>query len=292
MPFEALARSNRDGTLTFAGQDYTISYAPSATVFAYLRKSISQANLQTSTFQLFALGDPVFDSADSRFLSEVNLRYTPLGAIRSTAVTDYLENVQRIRFARLLGTREEVRQITDVLGVTTDLPHIRFGLDANEHSVKTLDLKAYRYIHFATHGVLAGEVPYLRQPALVLSRSGDMKGEDGFLTMEEVLNLHLLAEVTVLSACQTGLGREVSGEGTVGLMRAFLYAGSRSVVGSLWPVSDNATALLMAAFYQQLSLGLSPPEALKGAGQYLQTQENGRFSHPFYWASFVLYGAQ
>jgi CHAT domain-containing protein len=86
--------------------------------------------------------------------------------------------------------------------------------------------------------VLAGDVPYLNQPALVFSQTADLGGEDGFLTMSEVLRLSLRSDMVVLSACQTALGREVTGEGVVGLSRAFLYAGSRAAVVSLWSVDD------------------------------------------------------
>jgi len=109
--------------------------------------------------------------------------------------------------------------------------------------------------------------------------------------MEEVLNLNLRSELVVLSACQTGLGREISGEGIVGLSRAFLYAGSRSVLVSLWRVEDRSTADLMVNFYQYIAQGFPFPEALSRAKQDLRTGQGGRFAHPFYWAPFILFGS-
>ena len=169
-----------------------------------------------------------------------------------------------------------------------DSPDIRLGRAANERDVKALDLGAYRYLHFATHGVLAGDVPYLNQPALVLSQTADLGGEDGFLTMSEVLKLPLRADMVVLSACQTALGREVTGEGVVGLTRAFLYAGSRAAVVSLWPVDDASTAVFMARFYEHVRGGLTPARALARAK--LDLRADPRHAHPFHWAPFVFFG--
>jgi CHAT domain-containing protein len=178
-----------------------------------------------------------------------------------------------------------------MLGVSVQSPDIRLGNNANEYDVKTLDLTVYRYLHFATHGVLAGDIPYLKQPALVLSQVGNLKGEDGFLTMEEVLDLKLAADLTVLSACQTALGQEISGEGIMGLMRAFLYAGSRSVIVSLWNVEDESTATLMATLYSHVAKGLPLAEALRRAKEDLRKYRDGRFAHPFYWAPFIIFGS-
>ena len=180
--------------------------------------------------------------------------------------------------------------MADALGVPGDSRDIRVGAAAVEHELKALDLTAYRYLHFATHGVLAEDVPYLKQPALVLSQVGDLRGEDGFLTMGEILGLKLQADLTVLSACQTGLGREVTGEGVVGLTRAFLYAGSRATVVSLWRVEDESTALLMARFYAHIGRGVPLGVALQRAKAELRADP--RFAHPFFWAAFLLYGVE
>ena len=192
-------------------------------------------------------------------------------------------------FAPLPATRAEVNRIAATLGVPPDSPDIRLGRAADERDIKALDLGVYRYLHFATHGVLAGDVPYLNQPALVLSQTADLGGEDGFLTMSEVLKLPLRADMVVLSACQTALGREVTGEGVVGLTRAFLYAGSRAAVVSLWPVDDASTAIFMGKFYEHVKSGLPPARALARAKQELRASP--AHAHPFYWAPFVFFGA-
>jgi CHAT domain-containing protein len=150
------------------------------------------------------------------------------------------------------------------------------------------DLAQYRFVHFATHGYLDSERPELS--ALVLSLV-DEKGapQSGFLYAHEVYNLKLPAEVVVLSACETGLGKEIRGEGLVGLTRGFMYAGAPRVVVSLWSVNDRATAELMARFYQKmLKDGQRPAAALRAAQVELWRQK--QWQAPFYWAAFVLQG--
>jgi CHAT domain-containing protein len=292
IPFEVLTKRGPEGTVEFAGRWYTFSYAPSATVLAHQRRYRSADPPPASHRRLLAAGDPVFDEADPRVRRPAGPGEISFTAAREVALRSYSEKRGLGIFSRLRWTGQEVKQVASALGVPTESPDVRLGVDANEHDVKNLDLLSYRYLHFATHGVLAEDLPYLKQPALVLSQVGDLMGEDGFLTMEEVLNLKFGADLTVLSACQTGLGQEISGEGIVGLMRAFLYAGSQSVLVSLWRVEDESTAVLMVRFYQYVAQGVPQPEALKQAKEALRTEHAGRFAHPYYWAPFVLFGSE
>ena len=291
IPFEALTVLRPDGTMEFAGERYNFSYSPSVTVLTHLRTSRSPRQSPALQERLLAVGDPVYDEDSPRGRKPVVFKETTLVAARMVALRDYSRKRRMGIFSRLPGTNHEVKQIATALGVNPKSPHILLGIEAQEHKVKGLDLARYRYLHFATHGVLAQDLPYLKQPALVLSQVGDLRGEDGFLTMEEVLNLNLRADLTVLSACQTGLGQEISGEGIIGLMRAFLYAGSRSVLVSLWRVSDRSTADLMVNFYRYIAQGLPLPEALSRAKHDLRIGQGGRFAHPFYWAPFILFGS-
>jgi CHAT domain-containing protein len=149
-------------------------------------------------------------------------------------------------------------------------------------------LARYRIVHFATHGLLNSEHPELS--GLVLSLIDDNgKIRDGFLRMHEIYNLRLPADVVVLSACQTALGKEVKGEGLVGLTRGFMYAGAQRVVASLWQVDDLATAELMKHFYRgMLQENMRPAEALRAA--QIEMSKHGRWSAPYYWAGFVIQG--
>ncbi len=310
LPFEVLGPVAADGTVDFVDNHYTVVYAPSATVLAHQR-AVRHPGRPGTRGRALIVGDPVYDPADARVqgLPPGTLARRVVGrqvALRDYVTTRRLDVFPRlpgtgeeartitvsgiVTFPRLPGTGEEARRIATVLGVPPESPDLRLGPGANEHDIKRTDLSAYRFLHFATHGVLAGDLPYLRQPALVLSQVGDLKGEDGFLTMDEVMGLRLRADLVVLSACQTGLGQEIPGEGVVSLTRAFLHAGSRAVVVSLWRVGDESTAVLMGRAYQHIGEGVRFAEALRRARSDLRAQERGRWAHPFFWAPFVLYG--
>ena len=149
-------------------------------------------------------------------------------------------------------------------------------------------LSQYRIIHLATHGVFNGEDP--TDSGIILSLV-DAKGTpiNGFLRLNEIFNLNLPAELVVLSACETGLGKEIKGEGLVGLTRGFMYAGTPRVLVSLWKVDDKATAEMMTRFYQLiLEKKLTPAQALREA--QLQMQNETEWKSPYYWSAFILQG--
>ena len=149
-------------------------------------------------------------------------------------------------------------------------------------------LADYRVIHFATHGLIDNDHPELS--GVVLSLFNE-KGEpeDGFLRLHDIYNLKLPVDLVVLSACSTALGREVVGEGLIGLVRGFMYAGSRRVLASLWKVDDEATSELMTRFYRAMfEQRLTPSAALQAA--QIELSKTRRWAHPFYWAGFVLQG--
>jgi CHAT domain-containing protein len=160
--------------------------------------------------------------------------------------------------------------------------------EATEENVKnSAAVGGSRRIHFATHGAISDERPQYSGLMLTLSESGK---EDGLLQVYEIFNLKLNAELVVLSACETGLGKELRGEGVLGLARAFMYAGATSIVASLWRVADRSTADLMIGFYRELDRGAHKAEALRRAK--LELIRGGRYGHPYYWASFILIGEQ
>jgi CHAT domain-containing protein len=150
------------------------------------------------------------------------------------------------------------------------------------------DLARYRIVHFATHGVANDEHPGLS--GLVLSLIDEHgKPQDGFLRLGDIFNLNLPADLVVLSACRTALGKDVRGEGLLGFVRGFMYAGTRRVVASNWKVDDAATAQLMARFYEGMfKQHLTPAAALRAA--QVSLSESRRWRDPFYWAGFVLQG--
>ncbi len=161
------------------------------------------------------------------------------------------------------------------------------GFEARREWIEATDFAGFRFLHFATHGVVDDERPELS--GIVLSLV-DEKGAplDGFLRLHDIYNLELPVDLVVLSACDTALGKEVKGEGLIGLVRGFMYAGAPAVIASSWKVDDTATAELMTELYRGLFAGKAPPAALREA--QLEVSKIPRFRSPYYWAAFELQG--
>jgi len=188
-------------------------------------------------------------------------------------------------FERLPGTAVEVRNIAALLQKTNEKVEVRVGVDATKNELLDTDLSKFRFLHFATHGVLPVDTN-VREPALVLSFDG-VAPSHMFLSMSEILGLKLQSESVVLSACNTGSGNISRAEGVMSLGRAFLAAGSSSVTVSLWQVSDESTATLMERYYRGVLAGKPKNVALAEARQSLFS---GRYKDPFFWAPFILIG--
>jgi len=186
----------------------------------------------------------------------------------------------------LTHARGEVEQLARIFrgwAPTTILT----GDRATEEAIKGLDVSRFSILHFATHALWDRTVPM--RSAVVLS-AGTEAAEDGFLQMREVFNLDLDADLVVLSGCETGRGQLLEGEGVIGLPRAFIAAGARALVVSLWRVDDRSTSLLMSSFYRNLKQGMDKASALRQAKLELMRIEDGRYAAPYYWAPFVLIG--
>ena len=164
----------------------------------------------------------------------------------------------------------------------------RLGFDASRAAATSADLAQYRTVHFATHGIFDNESPGMS--GIMLSMfDGQGRPQDGFLRLHDIYALRLPAELVVLSACNTALGRQVRGEGLVGMVRGFMHAGAKRVVASLWKVDDEATGDLMRRFYvAMVREGHSPAAALRAA--QLAVRQQPRWKAPFYWAAFSLQG--
>jgi len=279
--------------------NHEITNLPSASTLAVMRRELAGRKLAPKT--VVVLGDPVFDKNDERVKvslattrpaeSKVNAAPTPADAIDLTrgverASRDVDGDEERGSRARLPFTRQEAKAILALAPAGSRREAIDF--DASRATATSAELGQYRYVHFATHGFLDNVHPELS--GLVLSQvDRDGSEVDGYLRLVEIFNLKLPAELVVLSGCRTGLGREVNGEGLIGLTRGFMYAGAARVMVSLWDVNDQATAELMARFYRGvLKEKLSPAAALRTA-QIEQQREKGRQS-PYFWAGFTLQG--
>jgi tetratricopeptide (TPR) repeat protein len=257
-----------------------IVHLPSASALAVLRREL--AGRKPAAKAVAVLADPVFSADDARVKSGAG---TQAGGEAPPDLTRAINDV-RGELRRLLMTRDEAEAILSVTPRTAALEALDFR--ANRATAVSDELSRYRIVHFATHGLLNSEHPELSGVVLSLV---DERGrqQDGFLRLHEIFNLHLPAELVVLSACQTGLGKEVKGEGLVGLTRGFMYAGGARVVASLWQVNDAATADLMKRFYRRmLQDGMRPAAALRAA--QVEMWRRPQWRSPFYWGGFVIQG--
>ena len=280
LPFGALVRE--EGHPPRSSRAYLIERTPlhivaSATVYAELKKSRHAAR---SPGRLVAFGDPRYPA------------YTKGGADRIENPDVRSVVSQGFRLAPLPSSREEVDAITSLFPGRAQK---YLGAEATEERAKSLGKDA-RYVHFACHGSLDERFPLNSGLALAIPERPANGVDNGLLQAWEIFErVRIEADLVTLSACDTALGKEMGGEGLLGLTRAFQYAGARSVLASLWAVSDSSTPTLMKRFYGYLSAGRSPAEALRAAQVDLIRTPPGkgqgsRLSHPFRWAAFQLYG--
>lgn len=270
LPFGALPIPRVGGGWEPLLLEHEVVELPSASALAALRRL--HGTRHQGARGVFVLADPVFSRQDPRVDADVAMApHSP----RSAAPT----------FARLRFSRVEADAIA---GVDPGDVDVATGFAARRSAIVGDALSHYRIVHFATHGVLDSRNPGLS--SLVLSQV-DQRGAPiaGFLRLNDIYNLRLNADLVVLSGCRTALGREIRGEGLVGLASGFLYAGAPRVVASLWQVEDRATATLMKDLYRSmLDRGLTPAAALRQARLAVRSEE--KWSDPYYWASFILEG--
>jgi CHAT domain-containing protein len=315
VPLEAV----RDDAGALMGDRYAISYVPSATVYVWLAER-AEAH-ERSRGSALLLGDPVFSAQEPTAEADGD-ESEAIAALLSDLIADerFARGVLTGRSDRLASlprlswTRAEILAVADILPGSKVL----LGTDASEQMLVRLAeegwLEDCAILHLATHALVDDRKP--SRSALVLSQDhlpdpldAAIAGErvyDGLVTAGEILReWSLNADLVVLSACETGLGRRVEGEGYIGLSNAILQAGARSLIVSLWEVEDRATALLMSRFYRNW-LGdegerggragqvMSKARALQEAKQWLATytDELGRrpYEHPYYWSAFILVG--
>jgi CHAT domain-containing protein len=297
VPFESLVTAGTGSdyaALPYLVKTNEVVYAPSASVVAAIRQQVA-SGVNANARGLLVVADPIFDASDPRAKSAQGgaAQAGEMLAVSSavadvTGTSGAAGGSSNFKLARLSGTRLEAQQIKTLASASGLSPDIWLDLDASENRVKTTDVSKYRFLHVATHGLLNTERPQFT--GVVLSLVGNREG-DGFLRTDEIFNLRLGSPLVMLSACETGLGRERRGEGIIGLTRAFMYAGAPTVGVSLWSVSDSSTAELMTDFYKRLLGNQSPstPAAAMRASQ-LSMIAGKKYSAPFYWAPFVLVG--
>lgn len=291
IPFEVLPAPESTlsaGTTTLLLSQNEIVYQPSASALALLRG----VPRPSPSKMVAVFADPVFDKDDERVRisskpahgKEVThkSREQLFSSLRDIGDDDF-------RLLKLPYSLKEANAITASAPRGSSIKKV--GFDANRAAATSPTLKQFSVVHFATHGVVNDKQPELS--GIVLSMV-DQRGQDqdGYLTLRDIYRLDLPIHLVVVSACRTGIGKQVPGEGLIALTRGFMHAGAQSVVVSLWNVSDEATAEFMTHFYGHMfgKNKLPPSAALRQAKSEMQTNANERWRAPYYWAGFVLQG--
>ena len=258
---------------------------PSFSALVAIRKTMPQHS--SSAGKLVAvIADPVLNRSDDRVQLDSLSPATAVAAVDNTLPQIPEALTRGGALARLAHASEEADAIYSVTPSGTTM--VAKGFDANRETAMSANVGQYQIVHFATHGFLDSEHPELSGIVLTMVDRHGVK-TDGLMPLHDIYSLDLSAELIVLSACQTALGKDIRGEGFVGMSHAFMSAGSKSVVSSLWKVDDRATAVLMREFYEaMLQQGLTPAAALRLA--QLKLIRDPRTSAPYYWAGFVIQG--
>ena len=294
IPFETLitdAPENKEWQeLAYLIKKYNISYSYSANLFykTYLKEVNSKIDFsELDDWLAFA---PVFGENNSRgisiktreLLEKLNTESEDTSGTRGIFL-------QGGYISPLPGTESEVQAIFRQFDENSKKASVYINNSASEEKIKSDELGKYRIIHLATHGFVNTEYPELSG---ILFAQDTASNEDGMLYSGEIYNLKLNADLTILSACETGLGKIIKGEGIMGLTRALLYSGTRNIIVSLWRVADESTSELMIDFYKNFL------EAREGDIEYSQALrqaklkmiDEGKYAHPFYWSPFILIG--
>jgi len=288
IPFQILPQTPTNNQPLIANHE--IVNAPSASILGQLRQE-NERRRQPSNL-LAAFGDVAFPA------DFAELKNSTTEQVASAKPVD--EDVWRhaIRDIELNGDKFDPSSLHRLLYAQKELNSLRelggagslvvTGFDATREKLQSVDLSKYAILHFATHGILDPSRP--ENSGLFLSMiDRDGKPQNGFLGLQDIYNLRAPVDLVVLSACRTGLGKDVRGEGLIGLTRGFMYAGASSVVASLWKVDDEATSELMRRFYtNMLEKQMNPSAALREAQNAIR--QRPEWNSPYYWAAFTIQG--
>jgi CHAT domain-containing protein/Tfp pilus assembly protein PilF len=293
LPFEALITSGKpvwktgkygespEG-LTYLSDVYPISYYQSITAMTLVRTLGKREKTGDKTL---AIVDPVYSLEDDRVKKvSAEKRQAMLDKLTGERLMSAKTQLSGLEFLRLPLTAQLGESLKKSDPEKTDLFE---GFHARKSVLLQKDLTEYRSIVFGTHGYFGTDLPMIQEPVLILTLLDQPKGQDGFLRLTEVMSLKMNCDIVALTACQSGLGKQISGEGTMGMGRAFQYAGAKSVLMSLWSVAESSSVDLVTSFFKYLREGKNKLEALKLAREEIR---KAGYDHPFFWAPFILVG--
>ena len=314
-PFEVMLKNKRrliispDGPLAFLpfevllinGQHlidrHDVSYTPSLSVLALIKQRDIAYGKMDGRLQLFAMGGAEYNVATgvgtlrSNSMVATDSRNAITLLHRSVPDADAPGKAFRllnINWETLPGTEKEVKAVASIFGSGESAVFV--GRKASEFELQRLnkakELAKYRYMLFSTHGYVSPEEPALS--AIVLSQTDTTTVADGYVTASEWPSYDLRSDLIVLSACDTGSGKIMNGEGVLGLPYALYVAGNKNLLLTLWPIADDATQEFMQEFFTRLKSGDSAAVALSAVKR--KFAQSDQYSHPMYWAPFVLYG--
>ncbi|MCP4344236.1 MAG: CHAT domain-containing protein [Desulfobacterales bacterium] len=302
IPFEMLVTEAPETgkTPSYLMKNCPIAYLSSASLLKILRDAQARRK-QTTRYPLLAFANPIYTDGEKDIAVETQVSKA------DTSLTAGMDTVQGMRsqiYLTLMGgndfkplpkTEEEAEEIAKILEAPENSEPLQLREKATCKNIMNLNaqqrLDDYRYLLFSAHAVLAGEIDHVNQPAIVLSHPKN----DGYLTMSDVFGLQLNADLVVLSACNTGMGELIRGEGIMGLTRAFMYAGTPAVNVTLWSVDANASYEINTRMFRHIKAGKPIADALRQAKLDLiaeaeEDEDMEHFRHPFFWSPFVVFG--
>ncbi len=313
LPFEALhtqkyttswtdwKNKNYFAEMPYLVKDYNISYNYSATLFQQSSPKQKTKKVEVTPLNDWLAFAPVFDNANTAGTTPRTRKFLASNSSQNDSIKtrSYLRDGTYV--SPLPGSEKEIETIFDLFEKQGKKAQIKTHQKASEKFIKSNEIKNYKILHFATHGFVNEEKPELsgilfaQDTTSTLSEIDKLFGNkpqnEGVLYQSEIYNLKFNANLVVLSACETGLGKITKGEGVIGLTRALLYAGSKNIIVSLWQVSDNSTKKLMINFYKNLLNDKKQTEFAKHLSKAKRKMiANKKYAHPFFWSPFILIG--
>lgn len=290
LPFEALQTTSGKKP-RYLIQDHAVAYLSSASLLKIIRDAQGRKKHRPE-YPLLAYADPVYQRDSQAAASkDSNDAAASVSQLRAQALRAAAGGGE---FIPLPETADEAKRIRAIFKAPDKSQPLQLQTAASRSQVLRMNasqqLDVYRYLVFACHGVLPNEVNQINQPALVLSHPDPNTQEDGFLTMTDVFGLQLNTDLISLSACNTGRGEQIKGEGVMGLTRAFMYAGSPAVAVTLWSVETQSAKILNVGMFKHLHAGKTRAQALRAIKLEMLNSSHAKLNQPLFWAPLVVFG--